>query len=107
MPYSAPIHQPHRRLEQQQERALSASARGYGVAWRRLAKWFLQQHPLCNDPFSRHKDRVVASEVVDHIVPRRRGGTDDASNLQALCYRCHSTKTAKYEGGFGNMTNEP
>jgi len=29
---------------------------------------------------------------VDHIVPRNHGGTDDLSNLQALCYRCNAMK---------------
>jgi ATP adenylyltransferase len=29
---------------------------------------------------------------VDHIVPRSRGGTDDLTNLQALCYRCNQIK---------------
>jgi 5-methylcytosine-specific restriction protein A len=36
----------------------------------------------------------VATEV-DHIVPLFEGGTDEESNLQALCGRHHDNKTAK------------
>jgi diadenosine tetraphosphate (Ap4A) HIT family hydrolase len=32
---------------------------------------------------------------VDHIVPRRHGGTDDVSNLRALCYKCNANKGAR------------
>ena len=27
-----------------------------------------------------------------HIVPRNHGGSDDLSNLQALCFRCNAAK---------------
>jgi diadenosine tetraphosphate (Ap4A) HIT family hydrolase len=29
---------------------------------------------------------------VDHIVPKNQGGTDDITNLQALCFRCNAGK---------------
>jgi ATP adenylyltransferase len=32
---------------------------------------------------------------VDHILPRRHGGTDDLSNFQALCYKCNANKGAR------------
>ena len=30
---------------------------------------------------------------VDHIVPLARGGKDDLSNMQLLCFSCHANKT--------------
>ncbi|MFN4868131.1 MAG: HNH endonuclease [Cyanobium sp.] len=43
--------------------------------------------------------RAVARQIphqraleVDHIVPRNQGGSDDLSNLQALCFRCNAGK---------------
>jgi diadenosine tetraphosphate (Ap4A) HIT family hydrolase len=32
---------------------------------------------------------------VDHILPRRHGGSDDRANLQALCYKCNANKGAR------------
>ena len=37
---------------------------------------------------------------VDHIVPRNQGGSDDLSNLQALCFRCNAGK--RWEAGAGS-----
>jgi ATP adenylyltransferase len=32
---------------------------------------------------------------VDHILPRKRGGEDDRTNLQALCFKCNANKGAR------------
>ena len=37
---------------------------------------------------------------VDHITPRRHGGSDDLTNLQALCYRCNANKGARDDTDF-------
>jgi diadenosine tetraphosphate (Ap4A) HIT family hydrolase len=37
---------------------------------------------------------------VDHIVPRNSGGTDDLSNLQALCYSCNAMKRDRDDTDF-------
>ena len=37
---------------------------------------------------------------VDHIIPRNKGGTDDLSNLQALCYRCNAQKRDRDDTNF-------
>jgi 5-methylcytosine-specific restriction endonuclease McrA len=33
---------------------------------------------------------------VDHIVPRRLGGTDELSNLQLLCVQCNLSKGGRF-----------
>jgi ATP adenylyltransferase len=37
---------------------------------------------------------------VDHIVPRKHGGEDDLTNLQALCFKCNANKGARDDGDF-------
>ena len=70
----------------------SPASRGYDREWqeRRLEvlardRYRCQQ---CNA-------RVTRSAPVDHIVPKRAGGSDDHDNLQTLCINCHSRKTRK------------
>ena len=50
----------------------------------------------------------VSNEVraleVDHIVPRNFGGSDDLSNLQALCYSCNAMKRDRDTTDFRGMT---
>jgi 5-methylcytosine-specific restriction enzyme A len=82
----------HKRAYDQQRG--TAVERGYGSAWRRIRAAFLAKHPLCwcGQP----------ATDVDHIVAKRAGGTDDWSNLQALCHAHHSLKTATVDSTFAH-----
>ena len=67
--------------------------------WRRVRAAFLRMHPRCAAP-----EHAVGcdglSSVVDHVVPRSRGGsTWDRSNWQALSKPCHDAKTRREQGG--------
>ena len=37
---------------------------------------------------------------VDHIIPRKHGGEDDLTNLQALCFKCNANKGARDDADF-------
>ena len=52
--------------------------------------------PVCT--VCRDAGRVTPATEVDHIKPRRRGGTDGMDNLQSLCKRHHSQKTGRERG---------
>jgi hypothetical protein len=46
------------------------------------------------------------ASVVDHIRPRRAGGAPfDPANLRPMCWRHHSAKTVRADGGFGRAPN--
>ena len=75
------------------EEVRSSIDRGYGYAWRKARKQFLDEHPLCVVCFG--EGRYVKATDVDHIVPHRRDPKLfwDRSNWQPLCHRHHSEKT--------------
>ncbi|WP_407655000.1 HNH endonuclease [Desulfuromonas thiophila] len=87
---------------EQDRRRGSAAARGYGHRWRKLRAAFLAEHPLCAE--CQRRGRVTVATDVDHIEPHKgdKGKFWALGNLQALCHRCHSVKTAREDGGFGN-----
>lgn len=79
----------------------SAPKRGYDRAWARLRAAVLEAEPDCRA--CKADGRTVVAACVDHIIPLARGGTNDMSNLQPLCWTCHSRKTVRENGGFGNV----
>lgn len=84
----------------------NSAQRGYGYKWQQARAGFLKKHPLC--VYCLKKDKVTAATDVDHIIPHK-GDMDlfwQRSNWQPLCGSCHSAKTAREDGGFGNRKGE-
>ena len=77
------------------EEVRSAASRGYGRAWQKASRQFLQAHPLCEE--CQRQGKYVKATVVDHVIPHR--GDEklfwDRSNWRALCKRCHDQKTRR------------
>lgn len=74
--------------------------------WRSLRVLFLKEHPLC--VICREAKRLTPATEVDHIKPHK-GDLNlffEPSNLQPLCKPCHSRKTAREDGGFGNQSRD-
>lgn len=67
------------------------SSRG-GRPWRRLRAKVLHRDGYLCQPCDRAGELALAKEV-DHIIPTFEGGTDDESNLQAICKACHQVKS--------------
>ena len=71
-----------------QRKPFEGVGRGSTRAWRVIRKAVLNAEPrcrLCGAP---------ATEV-DHILPVSRGGTDDRSNLRAVCRTCNLRRNAQ------------
>lgn len=93
-------HRAHRQRATEQRRGTSR-ARGYSRRWADYSRWFLVGHPLCVR--CEKAGRVTASALTDHIEPHRGDPVKfwNPANHQALCWACHSRKTATEDGGFG------
>lgn len=76
----------------------SARARGYDKDWEKQRKAFLAVHRFCGCG--------ARAVVVDHVQPHKGDAKlfGDQRNWQPMCKPCHSRKTAREDGGFGNPT---
>lgn len=79
----------------------SARARGYDSKWEKARADYLRLHPWCCRCAAAGVH--VAATHVDHVIPHKgdQGLFWSRSNWQPLCGRCHSSKTARDDGGFG------
>lgn len=65
----------------------------YGGAWEKIRAAFLSANPLC--ALCWREGRLTPATLVHHKRKLTSGGTNDRSNLQALCSGCHSRLHAK------------
>lgn len=85
----------------------SAAKRGYNFKWRSESKKYLSEHPWCAQ--CAKKNIRMAAVLVDHKTPHKGDQRLfwNKANWQGLCWSCHSKKTAKEDGGFGNLRKKP
>jgi 5-methylcytosine-specific restriction protein A len=105
MPYAAPRHKPttikakvhHNAQERDHRQGKRLYATNHRV-WRAIRAEQLSHEPLCRDCAS--KGKVTPANEVDHVDGDSHNNAP--SNLQSLCKPCHSAKTVREQGGFGN-----
>lgn len=96
-----PEHMSEKNRNYNRNRYASGYTREYGSArWREIARRYLAEHPTCIQCGRR-------AEVAHHIIEKENGGSDDDTNLRALCKSCHSRLHARARGGVsGEIRHE-
>ena len=74
------------------------SNKRYGRTWKQIRAAFLSANPLC--VVCVRNGRLTPATLAHHKVKLSDGGTNDWSNLQALCSECHSRLHAKHHDYF-------
>jgi 5-methylcytosine-specific restriction protein A len=93
VPYGTKYCEVHKPLHPEEVR--SAGARGYGRAWQKARKRYLEAHPFCVECLKEGK--YVKATDVDHIVPHRGDKTlfwDEATGRRSAT----GTTAARREG---------
>ena len=78
-------------------RIAKTAARGYGHAWQKYSKAWLNEHPYCAE--CENAGITELATVVDHIIPHR-GNPElfwNPNNHQSMSAACHNAKTGRGE----------
>jgi 5-methylcytosine-specific restriction enzyme A len=87
------------------QRQSSWQGKGSTTAWRKKREAILlRDDHLCQ--ICLRDGLYVEARIVDHIVPRFEGGSDDDDNLQSICSPCDKVKTAA-ESARGRRRRAP
>ena len=101
----APWTQPSARAKVERAKAYNAKRDPAITAMYRCKQWFkLRARVKHEEPVCRTRFCGQLATDVDHIRPHKGDPRlfFDRGNLQALCHGCHSRKTSRFDGGFGN-----
>lgn len=79
----------------------SNTERGYGATHRKIREVVRREEPLCRECLKTGK--ITPSNEMDHIDGNAWNTSRD--NLEMLCASCHSRKTIREQGGYGNKKN--
>jgi 5-methylcytosine-specific restriction enzyme A len=91
MPVRAPtIQSINPNSKHRESRRESAAKRGYDRRWQRLRLMVLREEPLCY--YCQLFGIIVATNSIDHKIPKSRGGTDERTNLCGCCKNCNDRK---------------
>lgn len=91
-------HAHHRHSWHSRQAGKTTTERGYGQAWRKLRQQVMARDGyLCQ--VCKRQGRLTEAQAVDHIINKASGGTDELTNLQAICHACHKAKTQKESSG--------
>ena len=71
-----------------------ATHKRYGSTWKKIRATFLKSNPLCEICKNEHEQFVPAT-LAHHKKKLTDGGSNDWSNLMALCTSCHSRLHSK------------
>lgn len=93
----------HKQVDQQMydSRRGSNTERGYGATHRKIREVVKREEPLCRECLKTGK--ITPSNEMDHIDGNAWNTSRD--NLEMLCSSCHSRKTIREQGGYGNKKN--
>jgi 5-methylcytosine-specific restriction protein A len=66
--------------------------------WKKLRAYKIALNPICED--CEEKGVTTKTHTVDHIVPRRQGGTEELSNLRSRCKHHNNLKNQADREGW-------
>lgn len=90
---SNPIQSNNKKTGYNSEKHKSINSKFYNSKqWRDLRSMHIRHYPLCK--WCEEEGKVVAADVVDHIIEINNGGEKlDSNNLMSMCHPHHNQKT--------------